>query len=334
MIPAVGQSAPELARRVVALEAENRRLRARLASHEATSASNDGTPGPFFVGGTGRSGTWLVGRVLRTHPEVSAIRTELRFHSSDDGMGGVLDGRESVDDYIDRVRDRWFNLIGPRGEAKGLFLIATPAQLAEAERELRRLAPSDLPAALRSYMEMLIDPFALGRGCRTWVETTPDNSAAAHRLTTVFPHCRVIDIVRDGRDSAASVVTMPWGPNDPFRALAWWADRVRSAHDALSASPPERVHRMRFEELSLTHRNERLHELMSFCGLEVDQRIQRSFDKHVDAERAHVGRWRREIRARDRRRFDDAYRRLYDDMRADGVMNLPIEPDAADLLAD
>jgi hypothetical protein len=323
----------ELRRRVVELEQRVAELEAlRLADGRAADG-DVAAPGPYFVGGTGRSGTWLVGRLLGRHPDITVVRTELRFHASEGGFGRVLTGDETPAEYAARVRERWFGLAGPGGRAKGLFLIATSGQLSAATRQLVELAEHDVALGLGAFVHTLVDPFAFGRGSRTWVETTPDNAAAAHELTTVFPRGRVIDIVRDGRDSAASVITMPWGPSTPDEALDWWAERVRLAHESLSRSPAHRVLRLRFEEFSLTHRDERLDQLLDFASINRSRAIESYFAKHVDPERAHIGRWRGELTGRERDRFDHRYTEIYEELRGAGVTNLPIEPAEADRLA-
>lgn len=318
-----------LARTIAQLEEENLRLRAELAR---SAAADDRRPGPYFVGGTGRSGTWLVGRLLGRHPDVIAVPTELRFHASEGGFGGVLDGTETPAEYAERVRARWFDLAGPHGTPKGLLLIATSAQLAHASRLLVDRSHHDRAAALASFVHHLVDPFAFGRGNRTWVETTPDNSSVADQLTSVFPSARVVNIVRDGRDSAASVTSMPWGPREPLAALEWWEQRVRAADTALRRAPADRVHHIRFEELALIHRERELQSLLAVTGLEEVPEIRRYFDRRVDASRAHVGRWRTEISKRKRKRFDREYRQRFELLRADGVVALPIDPDVADEL--
>lgn len=331
--PADAQRAAALADHVARLEADNRRLRAQLAA--AGVIGDDGADaghGPFFVGGTGRSGTWVVGRLVGQHPAVAVVRTELRFHASEHGFRRVLEGTESAQDYAQRVRERWFGLAGPGGRAKGLFLLATSAQLSGATRRLVELAPDDVEAGLRAFTHELVDPFAFGRGARTWIETTPDNSSAVDCLLRVFPAGRAIDIVRDGRDSASSVVSMPWGPNDLDEALGWWEQRVRAADAAIAAAPPDRVLRLRFEEFALTDRDAKLHELFEFCGLALTSPVRRSFDKTVDPARANVGRWRESLSRRDAASLNERYRAIYDALVADGVRCLPISPDEADAL--
>ncbi|MDW3219854.1 MAG: sulfotransferase [Acidimicrobiales bacterium] len=321
-----------LRRTVADLEQEVNYLRARLRRAEADADEiDDAAPGPFFVGGTGRSGTWMLGRLLGQHPDVAVIRTELRFHSSEGGFGRVLRGEESIDEFTDRVRSRWYGIAGASGSPKGLLLLATSGELSEATKRLRADG-GDPASALRAFAHRLVDPYAHGRGARTWVETTPDNTAATDVLLQVFPRARVFDIVRDGRDVAASVVTMAWGPDSPDDALDWWAARVRAGHAAMARADADRVMRVRFEEFALTHREQRLDEVLACAGFERTKAIERYFARAVDPEKAHTGRWRAEMSSARAAAFDARYRDLYRELEDEGVAGLPITPDDADRL--
>ena len=290
-------------------------------------------PGPIFVGGTGRSGTWIVGRMLARHPDIITIRTELRFHSTDGGYRDVLDRRETVETFAERLATRWATLQGPTGAPKGLRMLATNREISRAERHLLETAGNDLPWALCTHMRMLVDPYVLGRGAFNWVETTPDNAEAADCLHLVFPESRVVHMVRDGRDVAASVVSMPWGPETLLEALDWWAERVHAAEAAARAADPARLRVVRMERLVHLARDEEFDGLMSFLSIRDRRRCRSYFEGNVDPAKGHVGRWRSDTPADETARIDRRYRELYDAMAAEGVSCLPITPDEADAIS-
>lgn len=323
----------DLLERIQQLESEQRFLRAERARLLGGSEPSTSAGGPIFVGGTGRSGTWVIGRLLARHPDVVAVHTELRVHASHKGgFRRVLELGETPREFADFARDHWFAIKSPHGGAKGLALVTTATELAAASERMVERAEIDRAAALGGFLRELVDPYAYGRGALRWIETTPDNSSAADCLIAALPDARVINVVRDGRDVVASASGMPWGPNRVRSSLRWWASRIRAAHAAMSAAPADRVLTVRFEELVVTHRQERLEELVDFVGLDLAPSIQKYFDQRVTTEAAHVGRWRAE-RARRRDQLDARYRKIYARLEAEGVRTLPIDPDRADALA-
>src|SRR5690606_24168843 len=124
---------------------------------------------------------------------------------------------------------------------------------------------------------------------------------------------------------------MPWGPNRPSSGLRWWASRVKAAHTAIAAADADRVLTVRFEELVVTQREERFAELLEFVGLDAVPAVRKYFDQRVDAGSANIGRWRT-LGPWRRRCVDRAYRRIYDRLSEDGVVGLPLDPDAVDTL--
>lgn len=290
-------------------------------------------PGPVFIGGTGRSGTTVLGRMLGAHPDITAVPTELRFHAYRRGLPGVLEGRVAPRRFARDLVERWHPLRNSRGHPKGMGKIVDAEALERAvERFLRRVR-TDVPAALGQLVLDVVDPYAFGRGGREWAESTPDNAAAARSLLHVLPTARVVHVVRDGRDVAASVVTMPWGPDGLDEALDWWATRLRAAHAGAAGAPTSRLHTVQLERLLHTHRSPERDRLLRFLHLDVDGPVGTYFDRHVVPDRGNVGRWRDRIPADAHDRFAARYRELYAQLVDEKLRCLPVDPEEADELA-
>jgi hypothetical protein len=178
-----------------------------------------------------------------------------------------------------------------------------------------------------------VSTYARGRGALRWSETTPDNASAAAALTTVLPSAQVLHTIRDGRDVAASVVTMPWGPTTHAEGLDWWAKRIRAADVSMTQADPQRVHTVRLEELIHLDRERQYAALLEGLGFADDASLRRYFDTKMSAAKGHVGRWRTELDAAERDAFDGRYRELLDELIDEGVTSLPTDPDAVDELA-
>ncbi|MFA9432302.1 sulfotransferase [Egicoccus sp. AB-alg2] len=289
--------------------------------------------GPIFVGGTGRSGTWVIGRLLHAHPAWVTIHTELRYQADGPGIVDVLAGRETPEAFAERVSATFLDVIGPSGKPKGLQVVAGGGEVRRALQRFVQRAESDVADALGQLLLEVVEPFVRGREGLGWSETTPGNVRVADALLTVLPKAKLIHTIRDGRDVAASVAKMPWGPNSIERALDWWAGRVWAGHLGTVGADQSRLLRVRLEELVHLDRDRQLERLVSFTGFEDDKPMRAYFEKHINATRGNVGRWRNQVDAAERDRVDRRYRDLLGRLEAAGVTHLPTPPDAVDELA-
>lgn len=290
------------------------------------------TDGPVFVGGTGRSGTWVLGRMLAVHPHWVTVHTELRFHTGAQGFGAVLAGELTPNEFSKQVLEKRFRITGGGGNAKGLQFVLGTQELRQRLLLFEHRAKTDVADALGQLMLDVVEPYARGRGAMGWSETTPDNAASADALLTALPTARLVHTVRDGRDVAASVSKMPWGPATIRGGLYWWAQRLWEAHEACAAADPERVLMIRLEELIHLDRETRYDELLGFLRFADDTAIRRYFDEQVDGRKGNVGRWRDEVEAIERGRVDGTYRDLLAQLADAGVTTLPTPPEEIDAL--
>src|SRR4051812_46906915 len=63
---------------------------------------------PIFVGGTGRSGTTILGRLLGEHHGYSLVPIEAKFHCQPDGIPGYLRGEVTAQALSERLLGPWF----------------------------------------------------------------------------------------------------------------------------------------------------------------------------------------------------------------------------------
>lgn len=64
---------------------------------------------------------------------------------------------------------------------------------------------------------------------KIWVDHTPDNIFMAFKWNVIFPDCKFIHIVRDGRAVYSSLKKLEWGPQAAHYASIFWSDRVLKA---------------------------------------------------------------------------------------------------------
>jgi hypothetical protein len=280
-----------------------------------TAATGKALP-PIFVGGTGRSGTTVLGRLLGRQREYTVIPVEARFHCSPEGLPSVLTGRESPERFVERVREEWFH---PPGRSEKLAAFVERDALDEALAHFLERAAEDPVAAGRSLMEELFGDYARSQGRRGWVEMTPINAMwGAPYLLRLFPELRFVNVVRDGRDVAASLLAVGW-LTDVREALGWWEERMLRGHRQLATLPAGSRLDVRFERLLIDDREGGLQELYTFMGWEEDDAMRRFFNRRMSPAEAHVGRWETDFSGRERDFVASEYEMILDRLRATGV---------------
>ena len=284
---------------------------------------------PVFVGGTGRSGTTIAGRLLGTHRELRTTNPrELRFIASAGGVAqayatavGTMPGRRSVspEQVVDTMWNHWYERIKPSGAVSGLRRRLTREEMTVVCDRYVSEFPADPFAASRRFTETIVSTRTSSDPRLRWVDTTPANARAADRVLALFPDGVVVHMMRDGRDVAASFVSKHFGPTEVFAGLDAWRDRMVEAWRAEQASPAGSVVRIDLHELVVTEREETLERLLGALGLGPTRRTRRWFDKKMLPQQAHVGRWRRDYDDDTARRIDERYARIIAELDELGV---------------
>lgn len=248
---------------------------------------------PFFIVGSGRCGTTLLRAMLEAHPDL---------HIPPENV--VL--RAILQDYRRYSRLPWSALVPvllghmafhPSWDRFELPLGPVLRQLRELPPQGRTLA-AVLDAVYRAHMTRH-KPAAV-----RWGDKSPFSVLALSDLRRAFPDLRVIHILRDGRDVAASFVEA--FRDDLSRAAMVWLRTIRAA-DAFRARHPDRYMEVRYEVLA--HRPEdTMRQVARFLGLAFDERMLRHHELDLrlgDVEgvpymqgvkrpvhQASIGRWR------------------------------------------
>lgn len=198
---------------------------------------------PFFLVGNPRSGTKMLRELLNASPEIWMSAVESHF----------------IPKYT-RCVDRFGRLDDPRNfRALAAALGGTRAFYQWARRGIR-VDPEVWYAACRDYSwpGVLEGLFRVVHGLEVpdppvpwedlvWGDKTPVYMSELPLLSDLFPHARVIHIVRDPRDCVLSTADA-WG-NSPLRTAQEWADRTRRCRTAGLVLGPARFLEIRYEDL-------------------------------------------------------------------------------------
>jgi len=244
--------------------------------------------------------------LIGARADVALVPIELRFHVDPGGLVDLAEGRVTMDQFARRMRTTWYER-PPKDGPRGLHVIAARPQLQRGLRRLREGLEADPWSASRRFLRDMVRPFRREAGAATWVEMTPPNAKAADALCRMFPRARIVHMVRDGRDVAASVARRTWGPNDVPSALGWWADNLIEIHRSIERADPARVRTFRLEALVGAEREKHYAALVDFLGREPDPGMREYFDRELTAERSHPGSWRDGLDTAEQSRIDELY---------------------------
>ena len=240
-----------------------------------------------FIGGTGRSGTSLLRRILGSHPGIALVAGETKC----------------ISDEQFRLAPHWFHSLPKacRVEAVGTLKSlwhnrfycyvqphkATPSDdqrrgfcLWLGRKELdRELIQLDALVEAESLHEIehvwgklyaaLFRKRAEEQDRSLWIEKTPNNALYARYLHSWLPGVRLLNIVRDGRDVACSMQNVSWGQKDLVKSLDWWAGSLAGAAFALQTLPRSWSLTLRYEDL-VTVPEETLNRVADFLGIKCD----------------------------------------------------------------
>ena len=168
-----------------------------------------GNTTPFFVVGAQRSGTTMFRLMLNQHSRL-CVPFESAF----------------IPDFYRRLHE--FGDLSRKDNMAAL--------LAEIRRhpfvEKGRLVPDADAVMARNPFDYagLVDAIfavnTLRRGKRRWGDKTPGHVLDMDVLWHLFPGCRFVHLVRDGRDVAGSLRTLSWGSRDLVKSARDWSWKV------------------------------------------------------------------------------------------------------------
>ena len=168
---------------------------------------------PFFIVGAQRSGTTMLRLMLNSHPDV-AIPFESVF----------------IVEFFRRL-DAYGDLGDPRNAARLLDDIASHRMVKKGGLITDRDAILRRP--IRSYTDLvdaIFSTYAASRGKHRWGDKTPSYVTDIDVLRAMFPTCRIVHLVRDGRDVALSNRNVEWGIRSIPRVAADWRWKALVGH--------------------------------------------------------------------------------------------------------
>ncbi len=267
------------------------------------------SPDLVFVGGTGRSGTHVISHLLGAHPNYARVPIECRFHCNPQGFPDLLSGEVSVDVFLKKLKKFWWKRIRAGEVApvvakrlamgrkvRGLHKVVPRERFGLAVTEFERTHPRDLDLACRNLFLDLLWPLTAEQDKPGLIEMSCFTVAEGPTLQRLFPECKLIHTVRDGRDAGSSKVSKRQKrshPRDQFEGLRWWEGRLRNIERGVRQLPaPDRLLTVSLDDLVDGDREGVYAELREFTGLDDAPAMRAFFEEEMSADAAHQERWR------------------------------------------
>lgn len=184
---------------------------------------------PFFIVGSPRSGTTLVRAILDGHSRLS-VPPESRF-----------------------IVGRGWGRLRRRRRPRTLEQLLAHPDLARWRLDREQIERSLSAHPVPTYRDLVSAPFeayAERAGKPRWGDKTPDYVHHLRELDELFPSARVIHVIRDGREVAASLAEFPFGPPSAVSGAFRWRRYVRTGRRAGAWLGPRRYLELRLEELT------------------------------------------------------------------------------------
>lgn len=206
---------------------------------------------PFFIIGVGRSGTSLLSFMMDAHSEI-AIPFESHFIPKYFKAVGEYDLLKKSD------RERLVQDI-----LRERFLKRWEVKLTKDDIDLDRCKD------LSGTIDAIFSAYAKKRGKKFWGDKTPTYTENMHIINRLFPDCRFVHIIRDGRDVALSLMNRGWGQSDFVTAIRFWREIVEWSRKMGAMLPQERYMEIRYEDL-LENPEFVLKQVTRFLGFEYE----------------------------------------------------------------
>jgi hypothetical protein len=283
-------------------------------------------PPVLFVGGTGRSGTHVLAKLLGKHSKMALVPVEVRFHTDGDGFPGLLSGDVTKEQFLKRLRGFWWRGFQTR-RMRGLYRFVPEERFERAVAAFETAFDADREGACRELFFDLLGVRLERADAPSLVEQSCDTVAQGATLARLFPEAKFIHVVRDGRDASASRVSQTRGlvyPRTRRQGLEWWEERLRSVDAGARAIPSDRLVTVSLDELLLLGRHHGLRPICRFVRIYPQPRMKRFFRRRMSPELAHSERWRAGLSDRRTAELERAYEEIVAGLERDGVACAPL----------
>ena len=222
--------------------------------------------GPIFVVGAPRSGTTLLQRMLRSHPQISSPTGESHF---------IIPLLTKAASYGDLSKQE--NIVAVLREMYRISAEFLETDLHGVKFDIEALAAAIHGRGARTMPQVIDTLFRInaeGEGKARWLDKTPYYILHLPLLAAIYPDAQFLHIIRDGRDAVLSMLER----NTDIRVFSiyqgakLWQRYVDAGRMMGAILPPERYLELRFEDM-LNGQEGTLRRICTFLGVEFSEKV-------------------------------------------------------------
>ena len=224
----------------------------------------------FFIVGVQRSGTTLLRLLLDSHSQVAIPFESMFLVSFAKRLSSDFNSLATHPDIEKLAKDLL--------QSKGIRRWEPRVEFAEMD-----LTNVNTYGQL---VEQLYETYARKCGKSIWGDKTPTYESDMHLLYYHFPEARFINLIRDGRDVALSLLRQPWGPNTLVTAMQHWKALVSCSRKMGYMLPAKQYLEVFYENLVANPQHE-LKRITEFLGIPFEQGMLEKFNSNLSRKLPH-----------------------------------------------
>lgn len=219
----------------------------------------------FFIFGCSRSGTSLLSKMLDSHPALTVpFESHLyKMFWKHRHYYGDLENKENQKTLIkDILATRIFSYWSP-----------TPV--------FNQVVSNLQHGGFSGVMDAIMRSSAPDKAIQLWGEKTPGHVRYWQEIKSCFPDCKVIYIVRDGRDVASSLVAARFGPVTLEAAARYWVNHLKEIEPVKNNCDPDNFILIKYEDL-LSNPESTLKTICNHLSIAYDHQMLEFHNKKAD----------------------------------------------------
>ncbi len=243
-------------------------------NNDKINTSEEHSPHPFFIVGSGRSGTTLLQSLLNKHSLVS-IPPETQFFTK---------GRRAVGDALQKNRVTNRDLFLNR-----LRAVRYMKNLEPFFQQTRLVQNGDVQ--LNDFLRDVFFAYSVSKGKTIWGEKTPHHLWYWRRIHQLFPEACFLVMVRDGRDVALSLSETPWAPDNIYTNAYRWKHECRIREKLCDSLGKDLALTIHYEDL-VTEPEKTLRKVTAFLGLNFEESMMKDHPGNNEVIHDHEWAWK------------------------------------------